>query len=216
MDARAAPPSLVPPLSSSSTQSPPSASRRPHRKHQDSFLHFASASDPRISSSEDQASNLSARTPLRREDGETDSEPFLRRLVMMPLISISFLLSLFLVQRSDRARRSSEHPSRQALGSPFWSPFALQSWLSPEPYQDPDDTTWRDADSSQGGSPKPKKRSWYVRKKLRQVGRMQIIDAFELRGVVMIALLALSVLMIVGVGWTFSKAYHGLMARLKR
>ena len=135
----------------------------------------------------------------------------------MPLLSVSFILSLFIVERSERARRNSEHPSQNQS---FWATFSLQNWLDPEPYQDPDDATWQDSSGSnvnapEGQSSRPKKRQWYVRKKAAKVGRMNITEAFDMSGSVMVMLLALTCIVFLGLGYGGVKAYHGLVARFR-
>jgi hypothetical protein len=126
-------------------------------------------------------------------------------------MSISFILSLFLVERQERARRSSEHPgANQSL----WSTSTLQRWLDPEPYQDPSDTTWQDADGISGDVPHPKKKAWFMRKKHREISRMQVTEALEMRGTILVLLLVCGCVGLVGLWWMGTKAYHGMMARL--
>jgi hypothetical protein len=123
---------------------------------------------------------------------------------------ISFILSLFLVERQDRARRNSEHPSPS--NQSFWSTFTLHNWLNPEPYQDPTDTTWQDADATQGQVVHPKREKWFMRKKHRKMSKVELTEAFEMRSTVMIFLLAVACVLLVGLGWIGARVYHGLAA----
>jgi len=211
-------PAAVPPDTSSiSADSATSPQRRPFRKQKhDSFMIFEHASIPHTASAED-LSRQSIREHSPAGDDENDT--LFRRLIMMPLISVSFILSLFIIERSERARRNSEHPSNQDRS--FWATFSLQNWLDPEPYQDPDDGTWQSADAAdvdglqqQGGVPRPKRKQWFRRKKAVKVGKMDITEAFDLSGTVMAMLLALACVVVLGVGWGGMKAYHGLTARM--
>lgn len=197
---------------SGGTLSPPSSpQRRPHRKHQDSFLVFEHASIDVKSSSEDLR-----KASIAEQEPEHD-EPLWRKAILMPLLSVSFILSLFLVEREGRARRSSEHPvSGEAGEQSFWSTFSLQNWLDPEPYQDAADSTWQDAKDGNGSVPKQQqgRKSWFVRKKHRKMAKANLEEAFEKRGTVMVLLLVLGCVFIVGFGWAGTKVYHGLVGRI--
>jgi hypothetical protein len=142
----------------------------------------------------------------------------------------SFLLSLFLINRSDRARRTRPTPRKPSLLSSLFAYLSPTTWLDPEPYQDPDDTTWNRGDAGSGlgegshveppsvltpthnqqpstrkNEGKKKSRSWHLNKKIRKIAHLEIDDAFALRRhiiVVMIGLLAILVVgMWMGVRW---------------
>ena len=204
----------VPAGTSSAPASDPMASpqRRPRKtRKNDSFMIFEHASIPHTASAEDLSRQSTREDPSARDE----ADPLYRRLIMVPLLSVSFILSLFIVERSERARRSSEHPSQNQS---FWNTFSLQNWLDPEPYQDPNDTTWGNADGSnpqEGQVPRAQRKQWYVRKKKAKVGRMNITDAFDLSGTVMVMLLVFACIAALGLGWGGMKAYHGLMARIR-
>jgi hypothetical protein len=116
----------------------------------------------------------------------------------------SFLLSLFLVNHSNRTRRTT------TTSPSFFSKLSLN--LNPEPYQDASNSTWDRRGSTTHVSPneaisprqskqqKQKKNSWHLHKKIRKVAKLEIGDALEMRGRVMALMLG----MIVGVlcvGW---------------
>ncbi|KAG9196334.1 hypothetical protein G6011_01455 [Alternaria panax] len=175
--------------------SPPSTRRR-QKKKQDPFEELATAPIPSLPSS-----------PANELDD--DQEPLLKRIILTPVLFISFLLSLFLVNYRNRARRTEAH-------SPGFSPLAYlapSSWLDPEPYQDPDDSTWDrrgtighvEPHNAIGSRPdgqveeKPKKRkkkkSWHLNRKIRKMAKLEIGDALEMRGrmiVVMLVVLGLA------------------------
>lgn len=137
-----------------------------------------------------------------------------KQIILTPLLFTSFLLSLFLVNRSDRARRHTSSSRSSTLLS-YFSPYA---WIDPEPYQDPTNSTWerrgstthvaphdaispRDADSdaAQQKKEKQKQRSWHLNKKIRKVARLEISDAFEMRGRVMLGMGVVMVGLVLGV-----------------
>ena len=133
------------------------------------------------------------------------------QIILTPILFTSFLLSLFLINRSDRARRTQEHRAPSILS--YFSPAA---WIDPEPYQDPNDTTWERRGStshykphsalnpSQPGSQKDgrngtkKRRSWHLHKKIGKVAKLEVSDAFEMRGRVIVLLVTVMVLFVVG------------------
>jgi hypothetical protein len=204
----------IPPYPSTTTTSP---QRRPRRKQNNSFLLFEHAAIPHNASAEDLSKSSIVEGSESPASEDNDDDPLYRRLIMMPLLSVSFILSLFLVERSERARRASEHPSQNQS---FWATFSLQHWLDPEPYQDPDDATWQDSSDGNANAPKgqvphSKKRQWYVRKKAAKVGKMSITDAFDMSGTVMVMLLAFVCVVLFGLSYGGVKAYHGLMTRFR-
>jgi hypothetical protein len=187
------------------------SSPRPlQRKHKNSFYLFANASVSSDASAED----LSKASIPEHHEEDPDNEPLWHKLLLMPLLSISFILSLCLVERSERARRSSEHPHSPPQNESVWSTFTLQNWLDPEPYQNPDDTTWQDADSADGAVPHTKTKQWFMRKKHRKMSKMALTEAFERRGTVLVTLLTVMCVSIVGVGWVVWRVYHGLISLL--
>jgi hypothetical protein len=118
----------------------------------------------------------------------------------------------------DRANRTRSHS-----GTSFLTYLYPSSWLDPEPYQDPDDSRWdrrgpaahvepNDAISpKQGGQAegetRKKKRSWHLNKKIRKVAKLEVSDAFEMRGRVIVAMVAMmtfgSIVLWMGVRWLF-------------
>ncbi|KAH9860549.1 hypothetical protein J1614_011880 [Plenodomus biglobosus] len=157
--------------------------------------------------------------PSSPENLPGEEESLLTKIILTPILFISFIISLFLVNHRNRARRSKAHTT---YSSSILSHLAPSSWLDPEPYQDPTDSTWgREGDpghvephdaigppkdaAGQGQKNKAKKRkSWHLNKKIRKVAKMEISDAFEMRGRVMVLMLFVIVLASIAM-WTISK-----------
>lgn len=126
---------------------------------------------------------------------------------MTPVLFTSFIFSLFLVNRRTRAYRVAEHP--QSGSSSWWTRFSPWKWIDPEPYQDPSDSTWLDANASKpqgsnGSVPgvdgqaeldkgKRKRNRWAVGKKHRKVAKLELSEAFDMRWKIMVVL---------GIAWT--------------
>ncbi|KAJ4370667.1 hypothetical protein N0V83_005188 [Neocucurbitaria cava] len=169
--------------------SPPSTRRR-RKKKADPFEALATTPIPS--------------PPTSPPNERADEDSLLTKIILTPLYFISFLFSLFLVNYRDRARRTNSHSSRSLL-----SYFYPSTWLDPEPYQDPDDSTWSYRGSAGHVEPneaigpkndknsvdgKKKKRSWHLNKKIGKVARLEISDALEMRGTVLAAICAVLVL----------------------
>ncbi|KAF1987787.1 hypothetical protein K402DRAFT_329991 [Aulographum hederae CBS 113979] len=184
----------------------PSSPRKNHRKHleKDPFmtLPLDKITIPQLSAPSSNAGDAEG----EQQDGPEQSEDMystITRVVMTPLLFTSFLISLLFVDHKHRAYRASEHPSYPSEESSFWARLSPFSWLDPEPYQEPSDTSWQTDDSA--GSTRPVEsgrrgslgRKWFHRKKHRGVAKMEIAEAFEVRERVMVMLIA-GVLMCAG------------------
>lgn len=83
-------------------------------------------------------------------------------------------------------------------------------WLDIEPYQDPGNSSWgrggaathvepndaigpKQGDQSKGATHKRKK-SWHLNKKIRKVAKLEVSDAFEMRGRVIVVMMAMMAL----------------------
>ncbi|RYN40626.1 hypothetical protein AA0112_g2863 [Alternaria arborescens] len=199
--------------------SPPSTRQR-KKKKPDPFEQLATTPIPSLPSSP--ANELN-----------DDQEPLLKRIILTPVLFTSFLLSLFLVNYRNRARRTEAH----SLSFSLLAYLAPSSWLDPEPYQDPDDSKWgrrgttghvepHDAigpRSDEQDDEKPKKRkkrkSWHLHRKIRKVAKLEIGDALEMRGrmiVVMFVVLGLACAILwMGVRWIIvlaSQRMYGVKA----
>jgi hypothetical protein len=130
------------------------------------------------------------------------------------VLFISFILSLSFVNLRDRVHRTYSHSSTSFLTYLYPS-----SWLDLEPYQDPDDSRWcrrgqgahvepSDAISPKQSEPNEsgsqKRRSWHLNKKIRKVAKLEISDAFELRGKFIVGMLAMMAFGSVGL-WMVTK-----------
>ncbi|KAK3069738.1 hypothetical protein LTR53_011695 [Teratosphaeriaceae sp. CCFEE 6253] len=109
-------------------------------------------------------------------DGVRTSRSLLVDLVLLPINMmnmVTLLLSLFLVSQKERQWRLSQHAT---------NPASLWAALGPEPYQDPPDYKGGSSDGSFAG--------WYRKKKHRAMAKLELHDALEMRGRVLIGLLA--------------------------
>jgi hypothetical protein len=127
---------------------------------------------------------------------------------MTPLVFISFIFSLLLVNHRYRTWRLSEHPP---ANSTFWSRISLRSWLDPEPYQDPSDTTWQHSSDSRGHVPHPQREKWFTHKKHRKVAKLEISEAFDMSGRVMVSVGCVLVVGVLGVGWAANQALRAVV-----
>jgi len=127
-------------------------------------------------------------------------DPLITRIIFTPLYFVSFLVSLFLINRAERARRTTSHPPTPSL----LSYFTPSVWLDPEPYQDPRDSTWGRDVPSHAQPPNPgrghkKRKSWFLRKKIRKIAQLEIGDALEMRGRVAVVIAAIVLVLCAGV-----------------
>jgi hypothetical protein len=128
---------------------------------------------------------------------------------MTPLICASFIISLFLVERQNRSWRASEHASANAAHS-FWSAVSLRNWLDPEPYQDPSDSTWGDANddgAAKQDTGQPGRTKWFARKKHRKMAQLQLGQAFDMSETVMLCLIGACTVCIVAVWLGVTKIF---------
>ena len=123
----------------------------------------------------------------------------------MPLSMISFVVSLFVVERQQRQWRLSQHTSSP---DSLWARLTHWPWLNPEPYQDSKDTTWKYSDNvAAQDTPGTVFRGWYTRKKHRAMAKMEISDAFEMRRRVIFALVAWALLGALGISYVARRMY---------
>ena len=113
----------------------------------------------------------------------------LSKIILTPVLFTSFILSLFFVNTRNRALRVEAHSSS--------SSSSLFSFLLPanlEPYQDHNDSRWSHRSStghSKPNDPKApkngrekgsrKKKPWHLHRKITQVAKLEVNDAFEMR-----------------------------------
>jgi hypothetical protein len=113
------------------------------------------------------------------------------QLILTPISMISFLISLFVVDHQERHWRLSQHASNQTS---FWARLSNWSWLDPEPYQEPNSTAWKAKETTAAQVGRVDSfHGWYRRKLKRATAKMEFNDAFEMRGRVMVALVAWAV-----------------------
>ncbi|KAJ5022758.1 hypothetical protein J3E72DRAFT_16918 [Bipolaris maydis] len=202
----------------------PQATRRRHKKKPDPFEQLATIPIPS--------------PPSSPADALHDSnEPLLARIILTPVFFTSFLLSLFLVNYRNRVRRTHAHAPTSS--SSLLAYLVPSRWLDPEPYQDPDDSTWGrrrhtaaaqhvephsaispkqqdDAVQSRfvtpNGNKKRRHKSWHLHKKIRKVARLEIGDALEMRGRMIAAMATLVVLAGVA-GWMALKWCFASLSR---
>jgi hypothetical protein len=141
------------------------------------------------------------------------------------VLFISFILSLSFVNLRDRAHRTYAHSSASFLTYLYPS-----TWLDLEPYQDPDDATWgrgastAHVEPNDAIGPKPsvppveggkkRKKSWHLNKKIRKMAKLEIGDALEMRGKVIVGMLAVmglvSMVLWMSAKWLMAFLWHAL------
>lgn len=107
--------------------------------------------------------------------------------MLIPINLISFVLSLFVVDRQQRTWRSSQHATLD--GSSFGSQFRLQG---AEPYQSSPEATWHP------------RLSW----RRRDLAKVEMRQVFEMRGRVLVALVVSSILAFVIVAYVLRCMYR--------
>ncbi|KAF2876329.1 hypothetical protein BDV95DRAFT_625608 [Massariosphaeria phaeospora] len=186
---------------------PPSPPRRRKQKPVDPFLELDTKPLP---------------LPPRAASQHEPEEPHisvLKRIILTPFLITSFLISLALINRSDRARRHQQRqttPARNSLLAYLTPSTWYRHFQDPEPYQDPSSTAWSSSTSTSSHhephaaiSPRApdlqtqsqsrnKRTSWHLHKKIRKVARLEISDAFEMRRRVIVVMVG--VLVVCGVG----------------
>lgn len=122
---------------------------------------------------------------------------------------LSFLLSLSVVDLQQRRWRTSQH----SIGhESFWFRLTHPSWLNSEPYQDSRDSTWKQTDKrGTWNTGEDAFHGWYGRKKKRAIAKMEFGDAFELRGRVIYALLAWTLISGLALTYAAQRAYAWLV-----
>ncbi|KAL5379085.1 hypothetical protein DPSP01_008717 [Paraphaeosphaeria sporulosa] len=174
--------------------SPPSSptARRRHKKKgsDDPFLRLGHPANHALTAS-----------PPSSPPNEADiaDEPLYKRVILTPFLFTSFLVSLFLIDTQNAVARTKNS--------------SLFSFLDPEPYQDPYDSRWGRRGSTphvkppdslnpdqRSGGEKRKRRSWHLHRKIRKIAKLEISDAFEMRGRVMVAMV-LILLMALYAAW---------------
>lgn len=88
--------------------------------------------------------------------------------------------------------------------------------LDPEPYQDPSDSTWkhdRNAPARSLSGNDSGFKGYYTRKKHRALAKMEFGDAFEMRGRVMIALIAWMIVGILTITYAARRMYAWIASR---
>ncbi|KAF1945460.1 hypothetical protein EJ02DRAFT_44728 [Clathrospora elynae] len=191
--------------------SPPPSTRRRLKKRSDPFEQLAQTPIP-------------ARPSSLANELEDDQESLLTRIIFTPVLFVSFILSLFLVNYRNRARRAEAHSSQYTI----LKYLAPSAWLDPEPYQNPHDSTWGHRGSARhvephdaigprddGQSKSGKKKSWHLNKKIRKIAKMEVGDAFEMRGQIIVAMVAMllvsSVVLWMGMKWLFVSLSNTLL-----
>jgi hypothetical protein len=115
------------------------------------------------------------------------------KIILTPIFIISFIVSLFYINYRNRARRT----EARAPNTSILNYLAPSRWLDPEPYQDPDNSTWgcrgasatyaepNEAIGPKDGAKRKKRRSWHLNRKIRKMAKLEIGDALEMRGQIM-------------------------------
>ncbi|KAF2441238.1 hypothetical protein P171DRAFT_92584 [Karstenula rhodostoma CBS 690.94] len=173
---------------------PPSpTARRRHKKNKGS-------DDPFLRLGHPANQPLTASPPSSPPNGaDVPEEPLYKRIILTPFLFTSFLVSLFLIDTQNAVSRAKNS--------------GLVSFRDPEPYQYSHDSRWgrhgstshvKPPDSlnpgQRSGTRKRKRRSWHLHRKIRKIAKLEISDAFEMRGRVMVAMIVI-LLMALYAGW---------------
>lgn len=130
------------------------------------------------------------------------SRSFLADFILTPINMISLLLSLFLVDYGDRQWRLSQHRSgSDASHQSAWS------WLDPEPYQTATSTWQPDRRALIQNGFDSSFQGWYRKTKHREIAKLELSDALEIRGRVMVALTIWILLSLLGVAFGVQRLY---------
>lgn len=126
----------------------------------------------------------------------------------MPLNMITFVLSLSIIDYRQRqwrlSQRATDHDS-------LWFRLTHWSWLHPEPYQDFRDSAWKHTDKTSFQTPPNADfQGWYTQKKHRALTEMEVSDAFEMKGTVLVALLAWTAVAAFGMTFAAKRLYGWL------
>lgn len=128
---------------------------------------------------------------------------------------ISFLLSLCIVDRQQRAWRVAQH---QPDSGSWWK--MLSPWWNAEPYQSPHDSTWGHAvqvdglsHGAHGNVPATTVDTvhWHTRKKHRKMAKLTLSDALDMRGRMAFALVAAGLLGLVATTWLLKRLFSSLV-----
>ena len=123
--------------------------------------------------------------PLSPTTSEPE-EPFstrIRNIILTPFLLTSFIISLTLVSLHDRYKRAIEHPSSRTN----W----FLTYFNPEPYEDVGTTS---PSGDPGERAQKKRNSWHLTKKIRKITRLEVSDAFEMRGQVLVGMAVVGLL----------------------
>jgi hypothetical protein len=126
------------------------------------------------------------------------------KIIISPLLAASFIVSLFLVQRRDRAWRVSQHSSNANAHASFWS-----RWIDPEPYQESSKAT-NSGDGTTENDPmkeNDKSKSWFIKKKHRKTAKYMIEDAWDRTGTVEVLIIGAAVVVVTGTAWGLKILY---------
>ncbi|KAF2644231.1 hypothetical protein P280DRAFT_227843 [Massarina eburnea CBS 473.64] len=206
--------------------SPPAARKRHQRKklnRHDPFLDLGEINSTTVTPRA--SSDSLPRTPTTpsnpdKEEKEVEESSLLNRIIITPILFTSFLLSLFLINRADRLRRTkppstntanTTHPPSASLPNPLFTLLTPSTWLNPEPYQDPTTTTTTTTPPPTPPRNQNNKRPWHLHNKIRKIAHLEISDALEMRGRVIVGMGVVGLVVIcvawVGARWVVGRVW---------
>ncbi|KAF9730677.1 hypothetical protein PMIN06_004170 [Paraphaeosphaeria minitans] len=177
---------------------PPSpTARRRHKKK--------SSDDPFLRLGHPANHSLTASPPSSPpNEADVPEEPLYQRIILTPFLFTSFLISLFLIDTQNAASRTKNSN--------------LSNFLDPEPYQEPYDSRWdRQGSTShvkppdslhpdqRSGKKKRSRRSWHLHRNIRKIAKLEISDAFEMRGRVMAAMVVVLLMALYAAWYAFRR-----------
>ncbi|KAM0722051.1 hypothetical protein Q7P37_002977 [Cladosporium fusiforme] len=174
-------------------------------------------SDPFLELSNDVV-NLTEQPIPRRPNGDDNNgdvdqgNSMLADLVLTPLNMVTFIISLILVDEQERRWRLSQ----RADSASFWHRFTHWSESHWEPYQDAGTSAWghrsQPAVEPAGHHPTSSFSSWHYRRKKGAIARLEVGDALDMRGRVLVALIAWALLGTLALYYAMRHGYNWVAA----
>lgn len=171
--------------------------------------HSKRASDPFLELPDPDSDASSTNASAEGVASQSHSKSAFTDLLLTPILMISFLLSLDFVDRNNQAWRASQ---RYTSSRSFWSFFN-----SPQPYQDPRETTWKHSNvpggqtgALPGSVPGSSRKATRPQRTTRKIAKLEISDALEMRGTMIAAMCIWAVVCLTASLWTLKKFYMWL------
>lgn len=120
----------------------------------------------------------------------------MRQFIVAPITMVSFLLSLCIVNRQERAWRVAQHD-----GGGLSRLTRLTRWFNSEPYRDSAHVDTPSAGTSDAANLQVNPDVWYTRKKHREMTSLRLREAFGLQHKIAILLISCIAVAVLGIFW---------------